>query len=87
MIIFKGKQYPVMKATLLNFMEANRTAFNDNVASQMNEKFGQNKCKDHPDFICEIIVDISPGNQGMDIISCCCDDFKEKIVQNKFEQN
>jgi hypothetical protein len=85
MIIFKGKEYPKMKATLSNLMEANRTAFNEAIAAQMNEKFGYNKCSLHPDFTCEIIVDVSPGNEGMDIIRCCCDDFKNKIVKNQFD--
>jgi hypothetical protein len=59
---------------------------NKNLASQLNEKLGNNSCSDHPNFENKIIVDFKSENDLMTVESYCCEEFKQKLIlvtQNK----
>lgn len=59
---------------------------NKNIAVRLQDRVKENKCDKHPDFINQIIIDLSGGENIGRVDKYCCEEFKvllDLIAQNK----
>jgi hypothetical protein len=59
---------------------------NSAIAAQLNNRFEDKCCEEHPSFENAIIVDLSEGDNFLTLETYCCNTFKKKldlVIQNK----
>jgi hypothetical protein len=59
---------------------------NEALCNRMTELIGERSCPIHPEFENEISVNLADGEKFMNLVSYCCDHFKQSldlVVANK----